>query len=209
MSRTRVKVCGLTRPEDARLAVTLGADAIGLIFWERSPRRVSLDQAHALCEVLPAFVTRVGVFVNASPGEVQTIVDGVGLDAVQLHGDEAPDAFASVRARLIKVVALDDDGGLAEAASLPSTVTPLVDATDRERRGGTGQLADWQRAGRLAAVRPTILAGGLTAENAARAMTEVRPWALDVSSGVEDAPGIKSADKLRAFFHAVRSGEGR
>jgi phosphoribosylanthranilate isomerase len=209
MSRTRVKVCGLTRLEDARLAVTLGADAIGLIFWDRSPRRVSPDQASALCETVPAFVTRVGVFVNATPDEVRAIVDRVELDAVQLHGDETLDAYQSVRAKLIKAVTLADDRAVAEAERLPGMVTPLVDAADRERRGGTGRLADWRRAARLAALRPTILAGGLTAENAARAVAEVRPWAVDVSSGVEDAPGIKSAEKLRAFFDAVRSGEGR
>ena len=209
MSRTRVKVCGLTRVEDARLAVALGADAIGVVFWERSPRRVSPDEASALCKALPPFVTRVGVFVNASPDEVQAVVDRVGLDAVQLHGDEDVAAYRAVRARLIKAVTMDDEGALTSAANLPSTVTPLVDAADRERRGGTGQLADWRLAATLAASRPAILAGGLTAENAARAVTEVRPWGLDVSSGVEDAPGIKNAAKLQAFFDAVRSTEAR
>jgi len=208
MSRPRVKVCGLTRIEDARLAVELGAAAIGVVFWERSPRRVSPDQAHMLCRGLPPFVTRVGVFVNVTPDEVQAIVDRVGLDAVQLHGDETMAPYLRVRARLIKSVTMDDDRALERARGLPPHVTPLVDAADPERRGGTGRLADWQRAAALAAARPTILAGGLSAENVARAVADVRPWALDVSSGVEDAPGIKNADKLRAFFDAVRPGEG-
>jgi len=209
MNPTRVKVCGLTRLEDARLAVALGADAIGVVFWERSPRRVSPDQAQVLCRHLPPFVTRVGVFVNTSPGEVQAIVDHAGLDAVQLHGDEDISMYLAVRARLVKAVTMDDEGADAAAGKLPPAVTPLVDATDRERRGGTGRLADWRRAAALAAVRPVILAGGLTAENAAQAIAEVRPWALDVSSGVEDAPGIKNAGKLQAFFDAVRATEGR
>jgi phosphoribosylanthranilate isomerase len=209
MSRPRVKICGLTRADDARLAVALGADAVGVILWDRSPRRVSPDEARAICGILPPFVTRVGVFVDASPAEVRAVVDHVGLDAVQLHGDERVEAYDAIPARLIKVVTIEDDAALAAATGLPATVTPLVDAADRDRRGGTGQLADWRRAATLAAVRSSILAGGLTPENVGRAVGEVRPWAVDVSSGVEDAPGVKSHDKLRAFFAAVASAEER
>ena len=205
MSRPRVKICGLTRSADAVLAVALGADAIGVVFWPRSPRRVSPDAARALCHALPPFVTRVGVFVDASPDEVRAIVDHVGLDAVQLHGDERVEEYETIDARLIKAVTLEDERALAGATSLPAEVTPLVDATDSERRGGTGRLANWPRAAALAAVRPAILAGGLTPENVGQAICDVRPWAVDVSSGVEDAPGVKSHDKLRAFFDQIVS----
>jgi phosphoribosylanthranilate isomerase len=203
MSRPRVKICGLTRSEDARLAVTLGADAVGVVFWDRSPRRVAPEDARALLQGLPPFVTRVGVFVDAAPEDIQAIVDRVGLDAVQLHGDERIDAYEMIGVRLIKAVTMDDESALASAAALPARVTPLVDAADRERRGGTGQLANWPRAAALAAARPAILAGGLTPENVGQAIRAVRPWAIDVSSGVEHAPGIKSHDKLRAFFAAL------
>jgi phosphoribosylanthranilate isomerase len=202
-----VKICGITREDDARLAVSLGADAVGFVFWERSPRVVSAERARVIADALPPFVTRVGVFVNAPPDEVQALVAGVGLDAVQLHGDEPVERYGAVTARLIRAVALDTTTALEAALALPSHVTPLVDAADRERRGGTGQLADWSRAATLAAARPAVLAGGLTADNVGRAVREVRPWALDVSSGVEQAPGVKSREKLSAFFDAVRVAE--
>jgi phosphoribosylanthranilate isomerase len=207
VSRPRVKICGITRADDARLAVSLGADAIGFVFWERSPRAVSAARARVIADSLPPFVTRVGVLVNAPPDEVQALVAAVGLDAVQLHGDEPVERYGSVTARLIRVVVFDTITALEAALALPSHVTPLVDAADRERRGGTGQLGDWSRAAALAAARPAVLAGGLTADNVGRAVHEVRPWALDVSSGVEEAPGIKSREKLAAFFDAVRVAE--
>ncbi len=209
MTRPRVKICGITRVGDARLAAELGADAIGFVFWLRSPRRVDADEARRICEALPPFVTRVGVFVDAGPDEVRRVTDHVGLDAVQLHGDEPIEPYEGTHARLIKAMALDDDGALAVARGLPAGVTPLVDAADRERRGGTGQLANWRLAATLAAGRPVILAGGLTDGNVAQAVQDVRPWAVDVSSGVEAAPGVKDPDKLRAFFRAVRSAEER
>jgi phosphoribosylanthranilate isomerase len=209
MSRPRVKICGITRVEDADLAVALGADAIGVVLWEHSPRAITPGQARAIFRALPPFVTRVGVFVDASPATIRAIVDEVGLDAVQLHGDEPVEDYVDLRTRLIKAIALADDGALDAGTSLPPAVTPLVDAADRERRGGTGQLANWTRAAALAAVRPAILAGGLTPANVGQAVRDVRPWGLDVSSGVEEAPGVKSQDRLRAFFEAVRRGEDR
>jgi phosphoribosylanthranilate isomerase len=152
---------------------------------------------------LPPFVTRVGVFVNATPADVQAVVAHAGLDVVQLHGDEPAEAFAQVGARVIKVVTLDDEEDVDRAAGLSPAVWPLVDATDPARRGGTGRAADWGRAARLARRRPILLAGGLTADNVGDAVRAVRPWAVDVSSGVESAPGVKSADRLRAFFAAI------
>jgi phosphoribosylanthranilate isomerase len=148
------------------------------------------------------------VFVDASVEDVTRIAGDVGLDGVQLHGDERVDRYDGVKARLIKAVFLESGDDVERAATLPAYVTPLVDATDRVRRGGTGQVADWRQAAALAARRPIILAGGLTPENVATAINCVRPWALDVSSGVESAPGIKSPERLAAFFAAVAGARG-
>ncbi len=204
MSRTRVKICGLTRLEDAELAVELGADAVGFIFWPTSPRVVGVDRAASIARALPAFVARVGVFVNPDPDEVRRVAGEVGLSAAQLHGDEQPARFAGTAPTLIKVAALAGDADVRAAIELPLDVTVLVDAADRERRGGTGLAADWAGAARVAAVRPVILAGGLSADNVAQAIQQVRPWAIDVSSGVEEQPGVKSAARLRALFDAIR-----
>jgi phosphoribosylanthranilate isomerase len=203
MSRLRVKICGLTRTEDADLAVALGADAVGFVLWPESPRVVSVSHAATIVRSLPAFVTRVGVFVNASPADVRGLVEEIGLDVAQLHGDERVDDYAGVARRIVKVAALGGDADVDAAVRLPSEVTVLVDVVDRERRGGTGTRADWARAARVARERPVILAGGLSATDVGEAIRRVRPWAVDVSSGVEDRPGIKSAEKLRALFAAV------
>jgi phosphoribosylanthranilate isomerase len=152
---------------------------------------------------VPALVSRVGVFVDASPAEVADAVRIACLDVVQLHGDEPIDAYDSVGARVIKVTSLADDAEVARVVAWPAAVTPLVDAADPVQRGGTGRKADWSAAAAVAAQRSIVLAGGLTAANVADAIAHVRPWGLDVSSGVEDAPGIKSAAKLRAFFAAL------
>ncbi len=208
--RVRVKVCGLTRREDATLAVALGADALGFIFWPRSPRAIAPADARAVHMDLPALVSRVGVFVDASPEEVADVVRVAHLDVVQLHGDEPVDAYAGVGAKVMKVAALEHDADVDRVMAWPADVTPLVDAVDRERRGGTGRKADWTLAARVSAARPIVLAGGLNADNVAEAIAGVAPWGIDVSSGVEDAPGIKSASRLRAFFARVAgaSGEG-
>ena len=204
----RVKVCGITRIEDASEAVRLGAAALGFVFWPASPRAISVEAAREVAGAVPPLVARVGVFVDAAADDVARIADAVGLDAVQLYGDERIDGYARVKSRLIKAVTLNADDDVFVAAALPAHVTTLVDATDRARRGGTGQLADWRHAAALASRRPIILAGGLTADNVAGAIQQVRPWALDVSSGVESAPGIKSRERLEAFFAAVAGSGG-
>ncbi|HKW01290.1 MAG TPA: phosphoribosylanthranilate isomerase [Vicinamibacterales bacterium] len=201
--RVRVKICGITRLEDAEAAVGLGADAIGFIFWGKSPRAISLNDAARIASALPPFVTRVGVFVNSSLNETREAVDCVGLDAVQLHGDETPAAFRALPVRCLKVATLDSDADVRTVAAWPADLMPLVDATDRERRGGTGRVADWARAAQVSFVRPIVLSGGLTADNVAEAIGAVKPWAVDVSSGVEASPGVKSAERLRKFFAAV------
>jgi phosphoribosylanthranilate isomerase len=201
----QIKVCGITRVEDAAAAVELGAAAVGFVFWPRSPRRIAVETAREIGGILPPFVARIGVFVDMPVDDVARIVDDARLDGVQLHGDEKTDPYRQLKARLIKAVTLDSDTDVKAAATLPAHVTVLVDATDRVRRGGTGRVADWTNAAALAAQRPIILAGGLTAANAAEAIRQVRPWAVDVSSGVESAPGVKSRERLEAFFAAVNA----
>jgi phosphoribosylanthranilate isomerase len=209
MTRVRVKICGLTRLEDAELAVALGADAIGFILWPKSPRHVERAVAAAIARDLPPFVTRIGVFVNASPAEVETAVGVIGLDVAQLHGDEVAAEYDTTASRLMKVVTLESEPDVARALALPPAVTPLVDAADREKRGGTGTRANWELAARVARSRPVVLAGGLSPENIGDALRLVRPWGIDVSSGVEAAPGLKDAGKMRALFEAVRvAGKG-
>jgi phosphoribosylanthranilate isomerase len=143
--------------------------------------------------------------VDAPAGDVLQVVEHVGLDVVQLHGSERVDDYGGLPVRLIKAVSLDADADVARAAALPAHVTVLVDAADPVSRGGTGRVADWTRAAALARARPIMLAGGLSPENAAGAVEAVRPWALDVSSGVESAPGIKDHGKLTRLFAALRS----
>jgi phosphoribosylanthranilate isomerase len=198
-----VKICGITRSGDAAGAVECGADAVGFVFWPGSPRAVSPEVADAIGRAMPSLVWRVGVFVNQTPAEVRDIVNRASLDVVQLHGDEPVDEYVGIGARLIKAIQLDDADRLDEAARYPAGVTLLVDATDRERRGGTGRLANWELAAALAADRQVLLAGGLTPQNAAEAIRRVRPWGIDVSSGVELSPGIKDMVRLRALFKAV------
>jgi len=201
--RVRVKICGITRAEDAQLAVELGADAVGFVLWPGSPRAINSEIARSIAGKIPKTVTKVGVFVDPLPNDVAWLVEFIGLDTVQLHGQEAAEAFEWIGVPLVKAVRLDTDQDIERAADLPQYVTPLVDATDRRLMGGTGQVADWRRAGRLAARRPIMLAGGLVAANVAEAVRAVRPWAVDVSSGVERYPGVKDADRLIRFFQAV------
>ena len=160
MSRTRIKVCGITRLEDAQAAVDAGVEAIGFVFHAASPRRIRPEDAAAIGAGLPAFVMRVGVFVNAAPDEVARIVRDARLTAVQLHGEEAVEPYRSAGVPLVTAVALASEADVEAALRLPPDVTPLVDAVDRERRRGTGRLASWALAAQVAAARPTMLAGG-------------------------------------------------
>jgi phosphoribosylanthranilate isomerase len=208
MNRVRVKVCGITRREDAALAVSLGADALGFVFWPGSPRVVDPLVARDLHSGLPPLVSRVGVFVNASPDDVAEVVRVARLDVVQLHGDEAVEPYAQVGARIMKVAALESPADVDRVVAWPPHVTPLVDAVDHARRGGTGIRADWTYAAEVARARAAMLAGGLTAGNLAAAIEQVAPWGIDVSSGVEAAPGIKSPARLRAFFESLAAVSG-
>jgi phosphoribosylanthranilate isomerase len=186
------------------LATELGAAAVGFVFWPGSPRFIDPGEARAIVEALPAFVIAVGVFVDQPEPDVVRIARALGLGAVQLHGSERPESYAAMPCRVIKAVHVAD-GMDAEAAveTVPDHATILLDAHDPARRGGTGQTIDWARAAALARRRPLILSGGLNQSNVRAAIATVRPYAIDVSSGVESAPGIKSATKLQALFAAV------
>lgn len=202
----RVKVCGVTRPEDAALAVELGASALGFIFWAHSPRRVSSDLARQIVQRLPAAVERVGVFVNASAEDICRIADDVPLSAVQLHGDESAQFAEGLSRPVIKAVSPSHGRPDQVDARWPGWVALLIDAHDPVRRGGTGETADWAWAAALAARRPVILSGGLHAGNVGLAMSRVRPYGLDVSSGVEREPGLKDPRRMHDFFAAVHAG---
>lgn len=208
MNRVRVKICGLTRPDDARLAAELGADALGFVFWPGSPRAVEPLEAVAICRDVPALVSRVGVFVNGSVADLLAVVGAGRIDTAQLHGDELATDYVGLCTSVIKAVKVETDADIAAALKVSEEATLLVDASDPVLRGGTGRTADWQRAAFLAARRPIILAGGLTAANVGDAIAAVSPWGVDVSSGVEASPGIKSPEKLRAFFGAVSAVNG-
>jgi phosphoribosylanthranilate isomerase len=198
----RVKICGVTTPGDAVLAAELGASAIGLVFWPGSPRCIDAGRARDIVKALPPFVGAVGVFVNQVE-ESARIARDAGLSAVQFHGDEPAAAYRDFPFRVIKAVAVRDASATAAAAAVPASVTVLLDAHDRVNRGGTGRVIDWTIASAIARERPVILSGGLSADNAAAAIAAVKPYAIDVSSGVESAPGRKDPAKLRALFAAL------
>lgn len=200
---TRVKVCGLTRAGDAAAAAELGAFAVGVICWPGSRRAVTMEQATRVMAAVPAGVVRVGVFVNQGLEEMRRWCEQVPFDNVQLHGDE-PDALVNEAPRpVIRALSPERPGDEEIFERLPSGVVVLVDRYDPVKRGGTGHVTDWGVASRWAARRRVMLSGGLTADNVAEAIRTVKPWAVDVASGVEASPGIKDAERLRAFFRAV------
>jgi phosphoribosylanthranilate isomerase len=213
--RVRVKICGIARPGWALAAAEAGADAVGLVFAE-GPRRVTPEVAAEIVRALPPWVTPVGVFVDEPPERVLAVARAVGLGAVQLHGDEPPEAMAALGTmKVIKAVRIGSPGDLAAARAWRERARALgrppdaylVDAlVPGGPRGGTGRLADWSSARQLAeeGFRPLVLAGGLGPENVAEAVRTVRPWGVDGSSGLESAPGVKDPARMRAFVEAVR-----
>ena len=198
-----VKICGITRREDAELAARLGAAWVGFVFWPRSPRFVEPAAAAAILAGLPPHVGGVGVFVDQPVDDVNAVADEVGLSAVQLHGRESASVCRRCRRRVIKAVRLPGGGEGDDPDTVWSGATILVDAFDPVRMGGTGRRVDWTRAAQLARRRPMMLSGGLRAENVADAVRQVAPYGVDVSSGVESRPGVKDPDRLRAFFAAL------
>jgi phosphoribosylanthranilate isomerase len=202
-----VKICGITRADDAQLAAELGATALGFVLWPGSPREVDPFRARTIVRHLPPLVSVVGVFVDQPIEYVRRVARLVPLDAVQLHGGESADYCRNAGLRVIKAVGV---GGTAaeEIDRLPCDVVILLDACDPVQHGGTGRAIDWTAAARIARQRPTILAGGLRAENVAEAVRRVRPFGIDVSSGVEARPGVKDPNRLRDFFRALRDCDG-
>jgi phosphoribosylanthranilate isomerase len=205
--RTRVKICGITREQDALAAVEHGADAIGLVFYPPSPRYVDVALAAGIAAVLPPFVTTVGLFVNADAETIAEVVERVGIDLIQFHGNECADYCAGHGRPWLRALRMQDDLDLGKAVTeFGAARGLLLDAYRPGMPGGTGETFDWTRipaelAGSI------VLAGGLTPDNVSRAVRQVRPYAVDVSGGVEAEPGIKDANKIARFMQSVRSGE--
>ena len=207
MSRTRIKICGLTRAQDVRAAVAHGADAIGCVFYASSPRAVSIAQAAELVALLPPFVASVGLFVNATADEVNCVLERVPLQLLQFHGDEVEADCARFGRPWIKAARMRAGVDLVEFASLhPGASGILVDAFV-EGYGGGGKTFDWSLIPRGFG-RPLVLSGGLDADNVVDAVRRIRPWAVDVSSGVESDKGIKDTAKIAAFIAGVRDADG-
>jgi phosphoribosylanthranilate isomerase len=203
--RTRVKFCGITRREDAVHAARLGADAVGLVFYPRSPRAVNLQQACQIVRELPPFVTVVGLFVNATSSYIQEVLDSVPIDNLQFHGDESPEECSRYDRPYIKAIRM------AERIDLPQLVQTygdasalLLDTYQIGAPGGTGQMFDWDRIPE-GLPKAIVLAGGLTPENVTQAVMKVRPYAVDVSGGVEQTKGVKDVAKMAAFMRGVYS----
>jgi phosphoribosylanthranilate isomerase len=203
----RIKICGITRPEDALLAAELGVWAVGFIFWPASPRFVDPRRAGEIVRALPPFVTPVGVFVDEAPERIEAVATAVRLGAVQLHGSEAPAVARTLSCRVIKALRMRASGEVPHLDEWRDALV-LLDAHDPARRGGTGRRVDWTAAAAVARRRPIVLAGGLAPENVADAVEQVQPVAVDVSSGVESAPGIKEHARLRAFVGAALAAPG-
>jgi phosphoribosylanthranilate isomerase len=197
-----VNICGITQAADAQHAVRQGATALGFVFWPRSSRSVTPERAAEIIAGLPASVMTVGVFVNEPVDRIRRIAEQARLTAVQLHGDEPP-AYADALAwPVFRSVTLDT--APQACASWSAATTLLLDAADPERHGGTGMIVDWRRAAQLASRRRVVLAGGLTPANVGEAIAAVRPYGVDVSSGVEQAPGVKDVDKVTHFLASAR-----
>jgi phosphoribosylanthranilate isomerase len=215
---TWVKICGTTNLEDALTAVEAGADAVGFVFYEKSPRNISVEAAQEIVEKLPARVAKIGVFVNELPGRVSAIADEVGLTAVQFHGDEyeSPKAYGVNRKAFFCLPAVETIRKWKSSVfftfkDFPNLAGVMLDSGTREERGGTGKTFAWGEAysfvSATSARHPVVVAGGLTAENVGWAVGFLKPWGVDVASGVEARPGKKDPEKVRAFVKAVRDAD--
>jgi len=203
--RTRIKICGITRAEDARIAVDLGADAVGLVFYPASPRNVSFERAREIVAAIPPFVTAVGLFVDPAQDQVEAVLRRCPLSLLQFHGDETPGFCGGFGLPYIKAVRVRADADLVQCLSPYHAAQGwLLDAYHERLYGGTGESFDWKLIPPDLA-RPVILSGGLTPANVGLAVRQVRPWAVDVSSGVEAAKGVKDAEKIAAFIAGVKN----
>ena len=203
MALTRIKICGITNQEDALCAVDAGADALGFVFYEQSPRYVLPEKVRQIISELPPFVTTVGLFVNATPDTIRQTMRISGLNVIQLHGDESAEDCRLNPYPVIKAVRIKDADSLT-GIDRYNVSALLLDAWNDQQYGGTGESFDWQLAKSLTAGQPLILAGGLNPNNVAEAIRVVNPYGVDVSSGVEERPGYKDHTKLRKFIQQVR-----
>jgi phosphoribosylanthranilate isomerase len=204
--RTRVKICGITRADDALAAAVMGADAIGLVFYENSPRHVEIEQAAAICSQLPAFVTIVALFLDAEPAYVNDVLTRVPIDLLQFHGAEDPtycDRFGRPYIKTLGMGSLSQQGLISQSKAYRNARGLLLDSNPHGAAGGSGATFDWNTIPELN--KPLILAGGLTVANVAGAIRRVHPWAVDVSSGVEAKKGLKNADLISAFMQEVEN----
>lgn len=206
MSPVRVKICGITRLEDALAAARLGADALGFNFWPASKRHVTPAAARAIIRRLPPLLTTVGVFVNQTEEELRSIAAETGIQVLQLHGDEPPDLCARLPLPVVKAIPVDQVRSLARLLSYE--VSAFLLDTPSRGYGGSGVPFDWSLAEGVSEVAPVILAGGLHPENVAAAIRAVRPYAVDVASGVESSPGVKDMDRMSRFVAAAREAAG-
>lgn len=205
MTRTRVKICGITRRDDALVAVEAGADALGFVFYPPSPRALSLDELATVCEDLPPFVTRVALFVDPAPDLVAAVLDSGLIDLLQFHGQESPAFCQSFGRPYLKALAMRPELSVTDSmAEYAQASGILLDAWHPAVPGGSGERFDWERIPRERP-RPLILAGGLTPANVAQAIRQTRPYAVDVSSGVEASRGVKDAGLIRSFIRGVNS----
>lgn len=203
-TRTRVKICGITRPDDAIAAARLGVDAIGLVFYAKSPRHVELAQARQICQSLPAFVTSVALFLNPEQAQVQQVIDELNIDLLQFHGTESAEFCASFARPYIKALGVEGEHHLLQLVGEYSQAHGvLLDSHVQGAAGGTGKTFDWSLI--PAALREKIiLAGGLNADNVARAIAQVRPYGVDLSSGVEASPGIKDIQLMTRLMQQIK-----
>jgi phosphoribosylanthranilate isomerase len=206
VTRTRVKICGITRETDLQAAVAAGADAVGFVFYPPSPRFLATRRAAELMTQLPAFVTSVGLFVNPDPSFVREVMAQLQLDLLQFQGDESPEFCEQFHHPYLKAARMRPGVDLVEFARAFASARALLLDTYVEAYGGAGQVFDWSLVPESLS-RPIVLAGGLTAENVGEAIRQLRPWAVDVSSGVEQAKGIKDAAKIAAFIAAVKNAD--
>lgn len=207
VQRTRVKICGVRGVDEALAAAEAGADAIGLVFYARSPRAVDAATAAAICRALPPFVTAVGLFVDAPAATVEAVLATAPLGLLQFHGDETPDYCAGFGRPWLKAVRMRDDVDIAaELDRYAGAAALLLDTYRPGVPGGTGERFDWDRVPAALASR-IVLAGGLTPDNVGAAIAVARPWAVDVSGGVESSPGVKDPALIRAFLAAARAAD--
>ena len=202
---TKIKVCGMTSLKDTLVAVDAGADAVGFIFYKKSPRSVNIKTVREIVDELPPFVDAIGVFVNETAEQINKIADRCKLDRIQLHGDESPAFCKKIKRRVIKAIRVKDIQSLNKLSDFPVNGF-LLDTFSKDQRGGTGKVFDWNLVHPAKKYGSVFLAGGLTPGNVRQAIQRVKPYGVDVCSGVESQPGIKDHGKVKAFIKNAKAG---